>query len=223
MEPDDVKPPQAPVAVEPREPWDKKSDESLKAFSAFVQYRDSEKRSLTAIAESLKCSTQNIHQWSIRHNWKLRCDAFDLFLDRQQREDFARRRTRMRDRHLSVAGAMLGVAAFALKEWQNKIEQKQPLGLAPEQIALLTKCATEIEHRILDADGAHSLTTINVTIGELSDEAFEDECKNPTKRLGGSGQTMPLAEFERLQWEQLSDAEKEAEAVWRDPPKPKLN
>jgi hypothetical protein len=60
MEPknDDLDRPQDTEMVEHREAWEKKPDESLKAYDAFSRYRDAEKRSLKAIADALKCSVQ---------------------------------------------------------------------------------------------------------------------------------------------------------------------
>ena len=111
--------PESADPVEHREVWDKKPDESQKAFDAFVRYRDAEKRSFKAIADELNCTPQNIFQWSSRFNWRLRCDAYDVEQDRLQREDLARGRVRMRERHLRLSLAMQGVAAHALREWQS--------------------------------------------------------------------------------------------------------
>ena len=116
-------------SVGPRELWDKRLDESQKAFAAFVRYRDAEKRSFKAIADELNCSPQNIFQWSSRHNWRRRCDAFDVEQYRLQREDLARGRVRMRERHLKLAIAMQGIAAHAIREWQSKIASGAALNL----------------------------------------------------------------------------------------------
>ncbi|MGC1650738.1 MAG: hypothetical protein WA741_33355 [Candidatus Sulfotelmatobacter sp.] len=104
MEPEDDRDgAQGSEIIAPRELWDKRPDESEKAFGAFVLYRNAEKRSFKLVAEKLNCSSQNIFQWSSRFNWRLRCDAYDLELDRQQRVLFARNRVRMRERHREVA------------------------------------------------------------------------------------------------------------------------
>jgi hypothetical protein len=218
MEPDNTNPTQT---VEPREPWEKKSDESPRAYAAFVQYRDAEKRSLKDIAASFNCSTQNIHAWSVRHNWKLRCDAFDTMLCREQIVEFQRRRTKMRDRHLLLASSMLHIAAIGLRELQAKNELHLPLHMTPEQIALLTRAATEIEHRILDEGEARGVTEIRVMLSSLSDETFDEMFKPGTKRPSPDA-PMPVEEFERLQWEQLTPEEREAELQYKNPPPPRL-
>jgi hypothetical protein len=152
--------------VEHREAWDKMPAESQKAFDAFVRYRDAEKRSFKNIAEQLNCSPQNIHQWSSKFNWRLRCDAYDVEQDRLQREDMARGRVRMRERHLRLSLAMQGVAAHALREWQSRIASGSALNLAPEQIALLTKCAVELERTTIGREGESRYTKIIVHFGE---------------------------------------------------------
>ena len=168
-----------------RELWDKREDQSQKAFDAFVRYRDAEARSFKNIAVQLNCSPQNIFQWSSRFNWRGRCDAYDVEQDRLQREDLARGRVRMRERHLKIAIAMQGVAAYALREWQVKIEQGLPVHLAPEQIAMLVKCAVELERTTMGTDRESKYTQINVILGthrypdEGESESEEDEDSSP--------------------------------------------
>jgi hypothetical protein len=215
MEPDDeiVDSPQSTQSIDPvesRELWDKRLDESAKAFGAFTLFRDAEKRSFKSVAEKLSCSAQNVFQWSSRFDWRGRCDAFDIEMDRLQRADLARSRVRMRDRHLQVARAMLNVAAYGLKEWQARVEQKLPLHLEPEQIAMLVRSATELEYRTVGAEGEHKFTQINVVIGE---HRYEDE---------QGVHVIPEKTFEQFdleRWEGLSDEEKAAEAEWKTPPK----
>src|ERR1035437_8698167 len=163
MEPeDDLDPSQGAEIIEPRERWDKLPEESQKAFDAFVRYRDAERRSFKFVADQLNCSPQNIFQWSSRFDWKGRCDSFDVEQDRVQRAELSRSRVRMRERHLRLSLAMQGVAAVALNEWQQRISQKLPLDLAPEQIALLVKAAVELEHRVIGSESEQQrIMTIN--------------------------------------------------------------
>jgi hypothetical protein len=172
LDDDNLDSPQGAGPVDGRERWDKLPQESQRAFDAFVRYRDAERRSFKIVAEQLNCSPQNIFQWSSKFDWRGRCDAYDIELDRVQRAELARSRVRMRDRHLRLSIAMQGVAAAALNEWQQRIAQKLPLGLSPEQIAMLCKCATELEHRTVGAEGEHKFTTINVVLGDFE---YEDE------------------------------------------------
>jgi hypothetical protein len=215
-EPDSM---EAADLVDHREPWDKKPDESAKAFSAFVIYRDAEKRSFKAISDVLKCSTQNVWQWSTRHNWKLRCDAYDIDQDRQQREEFARNKTRMRTRHLMVAQSMLSVAAHGLREWQARIASGGALNLQPEQIALLTKCATELERSTLGIDGEqHRPTTINILFGT---HRYSDEGNGNNGEVEGEVEYKSQDAVDREQYDKLDDEGRRSWRTWKNPP-PKL-
>ena len=209
MEP--AEPSQIVATIEPRQLWDKQQNESQKAFDAFAMYRDLEKRSFKAIAEKLNCSPQNIFQWSSRFNWKGRCDAFDVEQDRQQRAEFARNRVRMRERHRALAVAMGGIAAHAVREWQQKIAKGAALDLSVEQVAMLAKVSAELESRVLGIDDEHHATTINVLLGSMR---YEDE---PEEK--GEVVWETIEDVERKQWEGMTDAERESMRHWKNPPK----
>lgn len=218
MEPEDKPeiddlPPQDALAVQPREPWEQKADESQRAYLAFSIFRDSEKRSLKLVATSLNppCSIQNVFWWSTRHNWKLRCDAYDLHLDQQQRQEFSRQRTRMRSRHLQLAVAMGNVAAHGIREWQAKIAAGVELNLAPEQVALLVKCSAELERSTLGL-AAESHPVINVLFGKhrYSDEKAGEE---------GEAEWETQESVERKQYLRLDENGRAAWRRWKNPPK----
>lgn len=170
---DDLDSPQSAEVLGDREVWDKLPSESQRAFGAFVLYRDAEKRSFKIVADQLNCSPQNIFQWSSRFDWRGRCDKYDCEQDRLQRADLARGRVRMRERHMRLSLAMQGIAATALQEWNQRIAEKLPLNLAPDEIALLVKCAVELEHRTLGTEREQRFTEIRVNLGihEYPDEA----------------------------------------------------
>jgi hypothetical protein len=211
MEPvnDNLDPSQSAVGVEAREPWEKLPQESKKAWGAFRLYRDAEKRSFKSVAERLNCSPQNVFQWSSKYKWKLRCDAFDVEQDRAQRAEFARSRVRMRERHMQVARAMLNVAGHALREWADRIEQRLPLSLAPEQIALLTKCATELEHRTMGTEAEHRFAQIVVRLTDAE----------PLPDLPAPTDSMSAALCDDTTGEGIEDDRAHG---WKNPPQEKL-
>ena len=215
---DEPESPQAALAVQPREMWEKQPDESQRAYSAFSIFRDSEKRSLKLVATSLNppCSIQNVFWWSTRHNWKLRVDAFDLWMDQQQRQEFARSRVKMRERHLAVAKAMLNVAAHGLKEWQGRIEGKLPLHLEPEQIAMLVRSASELERSVLGVDVENRATAINIL---FSTHRYDNEKAGGSGEVEGEVEYVPIEEIERRSYEKLSEAERRNFETWKDAPK----
>lgn len=114
---------------------------------------------------------------------------------------------------MRLAMAMQGIAAHAVREWQLRIEQGLPLDLAPEQIALLTKCSAELERSAIGEDREHQATEICIYIGSHAypgERNVEDEPKL-------------VQDFEAEQYEKLSDDEKAVLGRWRDPPRKKLN
>jgi hypothetical protein len=125
----------------------------------------------------------------------------------------------MRERHLHVARAMLGIAAHALREWQNRIAGNLPLDLAPEQIALLTKCATELERSTIGIDVEHRSTVINVLLGT---HRYNDEKAGASGEVEGEVEWKPLEDVEREQYEKLTAEEQAVWESWKDPPQKKL-
>lgn len=114
---------------------------------------------------------------------------------------------------MRLAVAMQGIAAHAVREWQLRIEQGLPLNLAPEQIALLTKCSAELERTAIGEDREHQATEICIYIGSHTYAGERNAGEEP--RL--------VEDLEAEQYEQLSDDEKATLDRWRDPPKKKQN
>jgi hypothetical protein len=76
-----------PAVRSEREPWEKRPRESYKAFNAFAVFRDlGPERTLPKVAAAVKKSISMIQQWSSRHDWLERADAYDLYVDRRLRE-----------------------------------------------------------------------------------------------------------------------------------------
>jgi hypothetical protein len=219
MEPEeDLDPPQDVAIVQPRELWDKKPDESQRAFAAFAQFRDAEKRSLKAIADSLNCSVQNVFWWSTRHNWRLRCDAYDLHVSREQNAEFSRSRVRMRERHQRLAVAMGNIAAHGIREWQTKIASGAELNLAPEQVALLVKCSAELERSTIGVDGEQRPPVINILFGV---HKYADEKAGDGPEVEGEIEWIPQEDVERKEYESLNPEERAGWETWKNPPKSK--
>lgn len=49
----------------PRLDWERRPDESAKAWQAFAAYRDAEPRTFTNVARRLGCSVANISRWAV--------------------------------------------------------------------------------------------------------------------------------------------------------------
>lgn len=100
-------------------PWDRRQDESSKAYEAFCIYRDMGiQRSLSKVAEKLQKSATLINRWSREKNWVKRAEAWDDEQERIEREAAQKEQAKaireMRKRHSDLAQAMLIKSARAL-------------------------------------------------------------------------------------------------------------
>src|ERR1700674_5366692 len=163
-----------------REAWDRLPDESDRAWQAFVQYRDSENRSLTEIAKSsnFECSVSNISRWCVVHHWRDRTFSFDSDRDEKERAELARGRMAMRRRHLQIALAMQSIGAAGLQELQEKIRMKLPLHLTAEESRGLLDAGAKLERQTLGEGRDSKYTKIVVNVGEYQDEEeYEDSIR----------------------------------------------
>jgi hypothetical protein len=158
-------------SAEPRRSWDRRRDETRRAFTAFCLFRDSTDRKLASVAKALTppCSVPNVARWSARHNWQQRAVDYDVHVDEQHLAEMARSRVSARKRRLQIAHALEGLGAQALREWQNRIAAGLPLNLSPETIALLSKTGAQLEEQALGPEKDRRFTKIIVTLGDAPD------------------------------------------------------
>lgn len=100
-------------------PWERRENESTKAYEAFCTYRDmGRERSLSKVAEKLQKSGSLIGRWSREQDWVNRAAKWDDEQDRLEREIAQREQAKaireMRTRHAKLAEAMLVKAARGL-------------------------------------------------------------------------------------------------------------
>ena len=101
------------------EPWDRRENETTKAYEAFCIYRDmGRERSLSKVAERLQKSDTLMGRWSRENKWVDRAAKWDDEQDRIERETAQREQVKaikdMRKRHADLGQAMLSKAARAL-------------------------------------------------------------------------------------------------------------
>ena len=99
--------------------WERMPGESVKNYEYFCAYRDmryipaanpddvpkldfSRVRSIRRIAEQLNKSKQTIGDLSSRFNWSARCDAYDLYILRRQRDKNEMKILKMRENHATI-------------------------------------------------------------------------------------------------------------------------
>jgi len=156
----------------PRQSWDRRKDESKRAFTAFCIFRDSADRKLKTVAQALNppCSVANVGRWSQRHQWATRSADYDIWVDEQDRAEIARNRVSGRKRRLAIAHALEGLSAHAIKEWQVRLAAGLPLNMSLETAALLSKTAAQLAEQALGPEKENRFTKINVIIGSYEDE-----------------------------------------------------
>lgn len=67
--------------------WEHQPNESEEAWEAFVMYRElGNERNLTKVAEILGKTVGMMEQWSARHRWVIRAEAWDRELDRAKQD-----------------------------------------------------------------------------------------------------------------------------------------
>lgn len=101
------------------EPWERREEESTKAYEAFCTYRDmGRERSLSKVAEKLQKSETLMGRWSRTYDWVKRAAKWDDEQDRIEREAARKEQEReireMRKRHADLAKVMLIKSAKAL-------------------------------------------------------------------------------------------------------------
>ena len=97
------------------QPWERKPNESSKAYAALTVYRDAgAARTLVATAQSLHKSYSLIRRWASRYHWQERVHAWDTARARedeatlvQARQEMVRRKVQDMDRLQRVAMAKL--------------------------------------------------------------------------------------------------------------------
>jgi len=101
--------------TEPR-PWDRRPDESPKAYAAFTAYRDlGEQRSVAGAARLLGRCVSQFYRWATQYDWERRAHAWDLLQARQDEEAVRHERDEMVRRELKDISRLqqLAMAKFS--------------------------------------------------------------------------------------------------------------
>lgn len=128
---------------EKRRPWERRPDESEKAFEAFSLYRDmGSKRTIAAVAEKLQKSRQLIQRWQKRYEWAARINAYDNDIEKKAHEALKKEAVEIRKTHLQIA-AQLELKAL------KALNLLQPEEMGPKDIKEMLKLALEVEQRLV--------------------------------------------------------------------------
>ena len=146
--------PLVPQIIDSAPTWERKPDESRRAYEAFLLYRDSPTRRLAEVAEKLvpACSVPNVARWSSRHRWQQRAFSWDVEQDRKQQAEEARARSAARKRHLQIAQSMQEIGVRALMEMKAKVAAGTALKLSPTEAENFLTEAIKLERAVLGAE-----------------------------------------------------------------------
>lgn len=129
------------------EPWERQPEETVKAFEAFVIYRDlGPERSITKVTQTLNKSRPLIGEWSSKYRWVERCAAFDHEQDRLHIMENNREIVEMKKRHAVLGKNLQTVGAKALAAYLKKNDAELE-ALTPAEIANLVKTGIELERK----------------------------------------------------------------------------
>lgn len=121
------------------QPWERQKSESAQAFEAFSIYLNlGTERSIRAVSHELGKSKTLIDRWSRNNNWVERCRAWDNHLQREAKKAAVAELREMNRRHITLARALQGAAAQALKDRGAAI-------ITDKNLSAVVKLATDLE------------------------------------------------------------------------------
>lgn len=195
--------PSAPQIVEAAPAWERRVDESPRAYTAFLLYRDSQTRRLAEVGAALTpaCSAANVARWSSKYRWQQRAWQWDKEQDRIEQEREARERTAARKRHLAISQEMQSIALHGLLELKARVASGTALNMSATEIENMLDSAIKIERVVLGIEkDRRQFTEIRVFFGTQTyageeghgrEEHYEEWLPNPpggTDDDGGDGE-----------------------------------
>ena len=132
-------------------PYDRKPNESAKAYAAFTTYvNQGPKRSLAAVGQALGKSEGLIERWSRRHGWGPRVRAHDAHLAAVEREaaeaqarakadEWLRRQVELREQEWAIHEDCMRAAREALKRFHENVRRGANLGDVSRIIEVASK------------------------------------------------------------------------------------
>lgn len=154
-------------------PWEKRPDESGKAWNAFVIYRDMGlKRSLRGLIAREDVSTNDLKQvgqWSSKYGWVARVAAWDAEQDRQFALKMQEARVEAATRNLAVARNAITLASKRIVEMVN-----EDVKLSAADTTRLLDTATKLERMVL---GEPTEVVQHITDSEAAAQILLDSLK----------------------------------------------
>lgn len=125
------------------EPWERREDETSRAYEAFCTYRDiGPGRSIAKTGQLLGKNQTTLEQWSSKYGWVKRAAAWDDEQERIERTTAQKEQLKaikdMRKRHADLGQAMLIKAARALAKLPDD-------EIKPQDISRMVDVASKLE------------------------------------------------------------------------------
>jgi hypothetical protein len=114
------------AVLDERQPWERQSGETAKAFLAFAVYRDMlDGRTIAKTAEALTETSAGeartpqqvasaLRQWAVKHDWQRRAELYDVWRDRRYLERRESERERLLEELSAVGGTLIGAGVTRL-------------------------------------------------------------------------------------------------------------
>lgn len=175
-------PKQAPVPLaDDVKAWEQQPRETVRAYAAFVAYRDlpPDDRTIRAAAEKHNKSASQMANWSRRWQWRKRVRAYDLHLDLLVRKDNELRAKEAKERHLNLAKLMQAVGGKALRHALDRLDHPDAYKtLTLNEARLLVASGAQLEREILapvdiDSEGEAADTVDFAPSGPIEIEVID--------------------------------------------------
>ena len=156
--------------------YERRTDESTKAYEAFCVYRDlGAKRSTYKVAEELSKSEQLIRRWCAKYEWEKRCSAWDAEQDKIARQRQMQEILEMRVRHAKIAQT-------ALEKVSDALAAVDPEQMSNADISRLMDVASKLERLsrgdtsevIEERDGGEAVNPVQIYIPSNTREKKDD-------------------------------------------------
>ena len=182
-------------------PWERQTGEGEKAYQAFREFLDSDKRRVSEHGPSSR-------NWSSEWSWSHRAHEYDVYLARVDLEDQVRYRRRMNERHRQLGA----VAQGKVVAWLNSLTEDKVASMSTADVTRLLDVAVRIERAATSA----------ADLDDIPDWAYGEPTPRDgslKQRLIDAGLDVPMSDLARLLHEKLGPAVTEPTG-FSPPPRP---
>lgn len=136
-----------PTFAPDRDPWEQQPGERDNQYRGFISYRDlGGERSLLKNVAVSGISNTTLQKWNSQWHWRVRVEAWDRMLYKEQQAEDVKAVRDMRKRHLQLSMGMQRLATLELKRLIDDAEVKSTENrLTARDVTKLVETATKVE------------------------------------------------------------------------------